>query len=112
MFPLIVLIAILPLLSYRGSTDSAFVGEWESITLPLDVIGRSTFRSDHTYFGSVDDPQQGSFTGAGTWRIDGSQIIFCDEQHGESRSQILALARDEIVVRGPDGIISAYARIQ
>ncbi len=109
---LALLICGLPLLACDGSTDSALVGEWESISLEANVIGRVTYSANHTWSACVDDPRHGAFRGAGVWRVEGNQMICGDAEHGESKAEILAISQDELRVKGPDGIISTYVRIE
>ena len=108
---LALLICGLPLLPCHGSTDSILVGQWESISLDADVIGRVTYSADHTWSGCVDDPRHGSFRGSGVWRVEGGQVISRDGEHRESRAEILAISQDELRIRGPDGIVSTYVRV-
>jgi hypothetical protein len=100
----------LALLSCNQSVDSKLVGEWNCPA--IGPMARITYHADHTYSGRIDGVKNGPFAGAGTWRIDGSQMICRDYQHGESRAEILRIARNELQIKGPDGIISTYERIK
>ena len=102
----------LAMLPCHGSSDSILVGEWESISVDADVIGRVTYRADHTWSGCVDDPRHGSFRGSGVWRIEGNQMITADGEHPESRAEILAISQAELRIKAPDGIISSYVRVK
>src|SRR5260370_31282149 len=92
------------LLSCSRSTDSRLIGEWNNSS--LDPTARVTYSADHTYFAHMEHPRDGKFTGAGTWRVEGSQMICRDYQHGESRAEILRITPSELRIKGPDGIIS------
>ena len=105
------LICVLPLASY-AAIDSALVGEWESISLEPDIIGRVTYSADHTWSGCIDDPRHGAFTGAGTWRVEGNEMISRTDGHSESRAEILAVTQNELQIKRSDGIVSTYVRIQ
>jgi|ERR1700730_13955120 len=109
---LALLICGLPLLPCHGSIDAILIGEWESITLDPDVIGRVTYGADHTYSGCIDDPRHGSFSGSGDWRIEGNQMISRDAEERESRAEILGISRDQLRIKGPDGIVSIYIRVK
>src|SRR5690242_12170542 len=94
------LICILPLACY-AATDSALVGEWESTSLEPDVIGRVTYSADHTWSGCVDDPRHGAFRGAGTWRVEGNEMISKTDGHTESKAKILKITQKELQIKGP-----------
>ena len=98
------------LFSCSRSTDSKLIGEWNNPS--VDSTARVTYSADHTYFAHMEHPRDGKFTGAGTWRVEGSQIIWRDYQHGESNAQILKLTQNVLQIKGPDGIISKYERIK
>jgi hypothetical protein len=72
---LALLLCGLHLLPCHSSAVSILVGDWESISLDANVIGRATYSADQTWSACVDDPRNGSFRGSGVWRIKGSQII-------------------------------------
>jgi hypothetical protein len=90
--------------------DSKLIGEWNNST--LDPTARVTYRADHTYSAHMEHPRDGKFTGAGAWRIDGSQMTCRDYEHGESKAEILRIKPNELQIKGPDGIISTYQRIK
>ena len=98
------------LLSCSGSTDSKLVGGWNNSS--LDPTARVTYSLDHTYFAHMEHPLDGKFTGTGTWRAEGSQMICRDYQHGESRAEILKITRNELQIKGPDGVVSTYERLK
>ncbi|SRR5713101_6449443 len=98
------------LLSCSGSTDSKLVGGWNNSS--LDPTARVTYSLDHTYFAHMEHPLDGKFTGTGTWRVEGSQMICRDYQHGESRAEILKITRNELQIKGPDGVVSTYERLK
>src|ERR1700730_15262887 len=98
------------LLSCSRSMDSKLIGEWNNST--LDPTARVTYGADHTYSAHMEHPRDGKFTGAGTWRIDGSCMICRDYEHGESKAEILRITQNELQIKGPDGIISTYQRIK
>jgi hypothetical protein len=109
---LALLICGLPLMLCHASTDAILVGEWESISLDANVVGRVTYSADHTWSGCVDDPRHGSFRGSGVWRIEDGQVITRDGEHPESRAEILAISQNELRIKGPDGIVSSYVRVK
>src|SRR5882724_573536 len=86
------------LLSCSRSTDSKFIGEWNNSS--LDPTARVTYSADHTYFAHMEHPRDGKFTGAGTWRVEGSQMICRDYEHGESRAEILKTSANELLIKG------------
>lgn len=82
------------------------------MSLDADVIGRVTYSANHTWSGCVDDPRHGSFRGTGIWRIDGNQVICRNDEHGETRAEILAITQDQLRIKDPDGIVSSYVRVR
>lgn len=106
----VVAVFALFVLSCGRSTDSKLIGDWNNSN--LDPTARVTYSADHTYFAHMDHPRDGKLTGAGTWRIDGSQMICRDYEHGESKAEIPKITQNELQIKGPDGIISTYQRIK
>src|SRR2546430_13991426 len=88
------------LVSCSRSADSKLIGEWNNSA--LDPTARVTYSADHTYSAHMEHPRDGKFTGAGTWRVEGSQMICRDYQHGESRAEILKITPSELQIKGPD----------
>jgi hypothetical protein len=103
-------VSALALLSCSRSADSKLIGEWNNSR--LDPTARITYSADHTYSAHMEHPRDGKFTGAGTWRIDGSQMICRDYEHGDSKAEILKITQNALQIKGPDGIISTYQRIR
>src|ERR1700736_2686724 len=97
------------LLSCGRSANSKLIGEWNNSS--LDPTARVTYSADHTYLAHMEHSRDGKFAGAGTWRVEGSQIICRDYQHGESRAEVLKVTRNQLQIKGPDGITSTYERV-
>jgi hypothetical protein len=91
------------------STDSALIGEWTSPTLEPNT--RVTYDADHTYYVSVGHPGEGNVFEKGTWRVEGSRIICRSEEQGESKAEILKIGRNHLQIKGPDGVVSNYERV-
>ena len=89
-----------------------FQAGWGWNNSSLDPTARVTYSPDHTYFAHMEHPLDGKFTGTGTWRAEGSQMICRDYQHGESRAEILKITRNELQIKGPDGVVSTYERLK
>jgi hypothetical protein len=100
----------LVLLSCSRSYDSKLIGEWNCPA--IGPMARVTYKANHTYSGRIDGLKNGPFVGEGTWRIEGSQMICRDSQHGESTAEILEITRNQLQIQGPDGIISTYKRLK
>ena len=98
------------LVACHRAVDSELEGEWN-----CPAIGSSAnvvYKADHTYSGRIADPTKGTFAGAGTWRIEGREIICRDYEHGESRAEILKISRNDLQIKGRNGVVSAYKRIK
>jgi hypothetical protein len=101
--------------SCQRSPESVILGEWtqrridavDHITTLTDHV---TYRADHTYSGKFEDPRHGISQRSGTWRIDDHQMSCKDNEHGESKAEILRLTRNQMQFRPPDGVIAEYAR--
>jgi hypothetical protein len=105
-FAIVVCAMALPACS--RSTESNLLGEWTRSN--SDIPSRVIYSADHTYSGWLNDPRDGMFKGAGTWQLQGNQMICRDFQHGESKADLLKVTRSELKIKRPDGIISTYKR--
>ena len=93
------------------SADSTLIGEWSCPS--IGPSARVTYKADHTYTARIDHVRNSTFTsaGAGTWRVEGDQIISHDE-HGESKGHIVKISRNELQITAPDGMTRTYERIK
>jgi hypothetical protein len=93
------------------SADSMLIGEWSCPS--IGPSARVTYKADHTYMARIDHGRNSTFTsaGAGTWRVEGDQIISHDE-HGESTGHIVKISRNELQITAPDGMTRTYERIK
>jgi hypothetical protein len=93
------------------SADSTLIGEWSCPS--IDPSARVTYKADHTYKTRIDHVGNSMFTsaGAGTWRVEGDQIISHDG-HGESKGYIMKISRNELQITAPDGMTRTYERIK
>ena len=96
------------LLSCSRSAESNLIGEWNCPSIEPEA--RVIYKADHTYTAWIRNSR---FTGAtaGTWRVEGDQII-CRDEHGESKGQILKIAGNKLEIKAPDGITRTYERLK
>ena len=93
------------LLACGRSTDSKIIGEWDCPAIGAGA--RVSYKSDHTFFARIE----GFGSSSGTWHTAGDQI-FSHDEHGDSKAQIVELTRDQLQLRGPDGLLSTYRRLR